>query len=600
MSTTVRQRLARHPSPAAANRRATLVAAARRGLAWLWPAAQAERRPPAAGSRPSPAADVVRRLLARLPSAAGHDPRPTRQRSTPATGANRPRGWFEPATPVDRRRRLADLWSTHGARGGLAWLRSHVPADPGRRIAQLGAGLAAKAREGLAGLWPALPAVWGRPAARRPPPAEGERRWRLGTRRVAAVAVVLAVCAAMAVWSTGESSASTPEFPPAAFYQVPDPLPAPAGQPGQLIRALEIKGPATTPGARAWVVVYHSRSQDGRDVAVSGLVVAPPGGRPGPRPVVAWAHPTTGLADRCTPSHLGVDGIATLRGYWLGELLRRGYVVVATDYEGLGTPGLHPYLVGASEAHSVLDAVRAAGRLRGARAGGPVALWGFSEGGHAVLWAGELATTYAPELQLAGVASVSPGGALEAMDRDPFWPTPVPTTSFAMLIAAAWHDTYGAPLDVLTAAGRAAVERLRDFCPPSAANTPPALREDPRTVPAWRALFERNAAAQAPIPAPVLFAQGGAEGAASLRVVTRMTRRLCGFGDPTALRVYAGVHHGQVVDASGEDVLAWLDARLAGRPASGCGPATEVAAAPRRSGTRRGAATSPGVTSPAR
>jgi alpha-beta hydrolase superfamily lysophospholipase len=420
---------------------------------------------------------------------------------------------------------------------------------------------------------------------------------------VAAVAVVVALCALMALWSTGESSASTPEFPPAAFYQVPQPLPAPGGQPGQLIRALEIRAPAAAPGTRAWVILYHSRSMDGHDVAVSGLVVAPPPSRPGPRPVVAWAHPTTGLADRCAPSRHGVDGIATLRGFWLGELLRRDYVVVATDYEGLGTPGLHPYLVGASEAHSVLDAVRAAARLRDAHAGGPVALWGFSEGGHAVLWAGELASSYAPELQLAGVASVSPGGAVEALERDPFLPSPVPTTSFAMLIAAAWHDAYGAPLDILTPAGRAAVARLRSFCPLPAARTPPALREDPRAVPAWRTLFGRNAAARAPIPAPVLIVQGGAEGAAPLRVVTGMSRRLCGFGDPTALRVYAGVHHGQVVDASGEDVLAWLDARLAGLPPAGCGPAVEVLpGAPGGPGTttRQGAATGTVVTPPGR
>ncbi len=390
----------------------------------------------------------------------------------------------------------------------------------------------------------------------------GAWRMRLGPRRLAAVAAVVALCAGMAVWSTESVSASPPQVPPASFYQVPDPLPAPAGQPGELIRALEIKGPDGSPGARAWAILYHSRSAGGRDVAVSGLVVAPPGNRSRHRPVVAWAHPTTGLADRCTPSHLGVDGIATLRLFWLGELLRRGYVVVATDYEGLGTPGLHPYLVGASEGHSVLDAVRAAGRLRDARAGGPVALWGFSEGGHAVLWAGELAASYAPELPLAGVASLSPGGAIEAMDRDPFRPTPVPTTSFAMLIAAAWHDVYGAPLDVLTPQGRAAVERLRTFCPPAAARTPPALRSDPRAVPAWRALLDRNAAGQAPIPAPVLIAQGGAEGAAPLRVVTRIGRRLCGFGTETALRTYPGVHHGQVVDASGGDVLAWLDARV--------------------------------------
>ena len=34
----------------------------------------------------------------------------------------------------------------------------------------------------------------------------------------------------------------------------------------------------------------------------------------------------------------------------LARLLARGWVVVATDYPGLGTPGPHPYLVGQSEA----------------------------------------------------------------------------------------------------------------------------------------------------------------------------------------------------------------------------------------------------------
>jgi hypothetical protein len=190
-----------------------------------------------------------------------------------------------------------------------------------------------------------------------------------------------------------------------------------------------------------------------------------------------------------------------------------------------------------------------------------------------VLWAGELARSYAPEVRLAGVAAVSPGGVLEALARDPFRPTPVPTTSLGMLIAAAWHDVYGAPLDILSPEGLAAVRRLRDFCPPSGAVTPPALRKDPRAAAPWRALFARNAAGTVAIPAPVLLVQGRAEGAAPLRVVTRTRRRLCHLGVPTTLRLYHGVHHGQVVGASGGDVLAWLDARLAGRPAEPCAPA---------------------------
>jgi hypothetical protein len=118
--------------------------------------------------------------------------------------------------------------------------------------------------------------------------------------------------------------------------------------------------------------------------------------------VVAWAHPTSGLADHCAPSRHGMRGLACMHG-WLDALLRRGYVVVATDYEGLGTPGLHPYLVGASEGHAVLDGVRAAARLRGAGVGGRTVAWGFSQGGHAALWTGEVARAYAPDVRLSGV-----------------------------------------------------------------------------------------------------------------------------------------------------------------------------------------------------
>ena len=53
------------------------------------------------------------------------------------------------------------------------------------------------------------------------------------------------------------------------------------------------------------------------------------------------------------------------------QLVDAGYVVAATDYEGLGTPGVHPYLVGESEGRSVLDAARAARALERFRRGRP-------------------------------------------------------------------------------------------------------------------------------------------------------------------------------------------------------------------------------------
>lgn len=109
-------------------------------------------------------------------------------------------------------------------------------------------------------------------------------------------------------------------------------------------------------GASAFRILYRSMGLKGEPTAVSVLVVVPGGTSPeGGRPIVAWAHPTSGVVQRCAPSLArhkfdGIQGLAKMIG--------RGYVVVATDYPGLGTGGTHPYLVGVSEARAVIDSVR--------------------------------------------------------------------------------------------------------------------------------------------------------------------------------------------------------------------------------------------------
>ena len=152
----------------------------------------------------------------------------------------------------------------------------------------------------------------------------------------------------------------------------------------------------------------------GNAIAVSGSVFAPDGPAPAAgRPVIAWAHPTTGVASRCGPS-LASDGGATgVPG--LSAFIAAGYVVTATDYPGLGTPGPHPYLVGESEGRAVIDSVRMAGHLDGAHAGTRYAVWGHSQGGHAALWAGQLAPEYGSGLELIAVATAAPATDLAAL-----------------------------------------------------------------------------------------------------------------------------------------------------------------------------------------
>ncbi len=136
--------------------------------------------------------------------------------------------------------------------------------------------------------------------------------------------------------------------------------------------------PGAPGGASATRIVYASTDPDGAAIAVSALVITPAGPAPaGGRKVLAWAHPTTGVQRACAPSE-GPDPFGQIQG--LDRFLAAGYVVVATDYPGLGTDGVHPYLVGASEARAVLDSVRAAQRLPGTGASASFAVWGHSQG----------------------------------------------------------------------------------------------------------------------------------------------------------------------------------------------------------------------------
>ena len=139
------------------------------------------------------------------------------------------------------------------------------------------------------------------------------------------------------------------------FYDVPDPLPE--GEPGTLIRA-EVVGVPDLTGARLLRVMYLSESVQGERIAVTGLVLHPEGEPPAEgRRVLSWAHGTTGMADRCAPSK--EPTVATAAPF-AEAFLERGWVVAATDYEGLGTPGRHPYIVGESEGRGTLDIVKAA------------------------------------------------------------------------------------------------------------------------------------------------------------------------------------------------------------------------------------------------
>ncbi|REE98594.1 lipase family protein [Thermomonospora umbrina] len=221
--------------------------------------------------------------------------------------------------------------------------------------------------------------------------------------RLKAMLVGAGVLASLVV---GVPSANADE----AFYSPPSPLPA--GADGDVLKSQ----PSTYAGAKATRVMYLSRNAKNQPIPVTGTVIVPEKtwAGPGERPIVAYAPFTAGMGDQCAPSKTlageGGDLAAGFQKQFVDTLLGKGFAVAQTDYEGLGTPGDHTYVMRLSEARTVLDVVRAAQRLPGAGlpADGPVGIAGYSEGGGAAASAAELASDYAPDLDVRGVYSGAP------------------------------------------------------------------------------------------------------------------------------------------------------------------------------------------------
>lgn len=204
------------------------------------------------------------------------------------------------------------------------------------------------------------------------------------------------------------------------FYHPPAALLA--GEPGSIVWSRP-SAPQVTPAgaASATTVIYRSRAIDGSPSVVSGDVLLPKGTPPaGGWPVVAWGHVTTGAGDGCAPTNATVGEAEferkTRSAVVAQRLLERGIAVARTDYEGIGTPGPHPYLVGRSLARSMVDMVRAA-RALSPTVGRTYLAAGHSEGGVAALWTGYLGPQIAPELRLRGVAAVAPALGMADMVR---------------------------------------------------------------------------------------------------------------------------------------------------------------------------------------
>ena len=369
----------------------------------------------------------------------------------------------------------------------------------------------------------------------------------------------------------GTTTTEEPEPTEPAGYDAPGalvvPLPLPPGEPGEIIDVEELDLGADFVGYR---ILYHSRSLRGDDIAVSGFVATPAGEPPaGGWPLVAFAHGTTGLADICAPSH-DAEEIITEDGPYL-----EGYAVVATDYEGLGTPGLHPYIVGRSEARGVLDSVRATQHLGGVSVTEEFVVWGHSQGGHAALHAGQHWQEYAPELKLLGVASGAPPSQFSLLYN---FLLGGPFQGYVAMASGAFAEAYDEielpqvfrdeALGLFEVLETGCTDAVFDVFNPLAAEDLLKV-ENPLSVPPWDRVIIENDVNISPVPVPVLILHGADDEQIPAISSQFLLGQLCtkpGQG-PTVRLEYPGEDHSGVIDAHRDDLLEWIAGRFAGDPA---------------------------------
>jgi dipeptidyl aminopeptidase/acylaminoacyl peptidase len=363
-----------------------------------------------------------------------------------------------------------------------------------------------------------------------------------------------------------------------SFYEAPKSLLP--GQPGTIVRQEPIDGAPL--GASAYRVLYRSTGMKDEPIFVSGVVIVPQGDPPpGGRPIVAWAHPTSGVTSRCAPS-LAIFLFQQIQG--LRSMVERGYVVAATDYPGLGTPGPHPYLVGDSEGHAVIDSVRAASTMPGAGGGKRFAVWGHSQGGQAALFTGLLAKTYAPELTLLGVAAAAPATDLVTLMNDDI--NSVGGKNITAMTLWSWHRVYDVAIDkLIDPRAMSTVDQLARECIEGPFDLIERQRtekpleqhfltvEAPASTEPWHSLLDRNTPGALPPDIPIFLAQGTIDQIIRPDVTRDYMGKLCKAGSKVRMMMLPNIGHGRAAQASTMEAVNWMTDRFANEPPpSDCAP----------------------------
>ncbi len=400
--------------------------------------------------------------------------------------------------------------------------------------------------------------------------------------RVRGLFLAVTMVAGLASGLTGAAAAATQGPGGDAFYVPPSPLPA--GPKGSVVWVRGLMGTMALPSAaRNILVLYRSEDPVGAPVVVSGTVSIPKGTAPaGGWPVITWTHGTTGIAAACAPSRDTPTGpehgyIADIQ-VLLDQFVAKGYAVVATDYQGLGVAGFHPFLQGVPNGKNALDMLRAARELE-PEIGTKYAVMGHSQGGQADLFTAAEGPTYAPEFQLVGNVAMAPGShiaerfaVVRASDK-------VELALPYVLYVLQSYATTDKAIDVgriLTPKAQPHLADLMNGCMTKALTESywsNAIAKDQflpnPDLTAFLKMAAQNEPGSLSLSVPSLVMQGMADTTVRPQDTDASVRDLCAKGNVVEYKAFPGTDHDGVMKAGAGDALAFIADRFAGKPAAG-------------------------------
>ncbi|ORM10369.1 lipase family protein [Prescottella equi] len=418
------------------------------------------------------------------------------------------------------------------------------------------------------------------------------------------IATVLGACLAAAVTSGVTASAA-----PADFYEVP--ASALGGAPGTVVDTQPYPPLLSIPNQQgpwpsgAQRIMYRTTDAHGAATAASGTYfdASLPWIGAGPRPLVVLGPGTQGQGDQCAPSRLFQDGVhynapldfaVEYEVLQVHALLSRGIDVVVTDYQGLGTAGMHSYVDRRAQGHAMLDAARAVKALPGSRIGddNPIGFWGYSQGGGAAASAAEMQPSYAPDLDVRGTYAGGPPADLRTVAAALDGGLATGLLGYAVNSIYAGYPETRADIDgALAPAGRQALDEIAAQCVPETiaryglhrttewTKDGRSLAELIDALPSVSAVVDEQRIGRSTPGSPVLIVQGRNDDLIPHNQATRLAADWCAQGATVEFRteeippIAPGfvVGHGLPMVSGLPSALDWMTDRFDGVPArSGC------------------------------